>query len=73
VFRVTGPPPSPGLLPVLTEIPNTRAGLTAGVAPANSTYDIRARNGQAPATNPGTIYVKSSLGGITGPFTVSNG
>jgi chitodextrinase len=36
-------------------------------------YDIRLRNGAAPATNPGRIFVKSSGGGIAGPFTVSNG
>jgi hypothetical protein len=36
-------------------------------------FDIRLRNGAAPATNPGRIFLKSSGGGVTGPFTVTNG
>jgi len=36
-------------------------------------YDLRFRNGAAPATNPGRIYVISSIGGVAGPFTVANG
>jgi hypothetical protein len=71
VFRLLGTNPDGS--PNLAEIPNTRVGLTAGIAPASSTYEVRVRNAQAPATNPGTIYVKSNLGGIAGPFTVSNG
>jgi hypothetical protein len=44
------------------------------VAPAiNGTYDIRARNAAAPATNPGKIYVVSENGGVAGPFTVAQG
>jgi hypothetical protein len=46
--------------------------LTAAVAPATgSTFDIRLRAG-VPA-NPGQIFVKSSNGGIAGPFNVANG
>jgi hypothetical protein len=42
------------------------------VAPAtNGTYDIRARNANAPAVNPGKIYVVSENGGTAGPFTVT--
>ena len=36
-------------------------------------FDIRLRNGAAPATNPGRIFIKSSGGGVAGPFTVTNG
>ena len=36
-------------------------------------FDIRLRNGAAPATNPGTVYVDSNLGGTAGPFTIPNG
>ena len=37
------------------------------------TYDIRLRNANAPATNPGKVYVESDSGGVAGPFVVSNG
>lgn len=41
------------------------------VAPAaTGTYDIRLRNGAAPATRPPTIYVTSDKGAVAGPFTV---
>jgi hypothetical protein len=44
------------------------------VAPAtNGTYDIRVRNANAPASNPGKIYVTSENGGVAGPFTVAQG
>ncbi len=36
-------------------------------------FDIRLRNGAAPRTNPGTVYVDSNLGGTAGPFTIPNG
>jgi hypothetical protein len=50
------------------------AGVTAAAAPATGgEYDIRLRNGAAPARNPGRIYVESNGGGLAGPFTVSNG
>ncbi|HEX8346751.1 MAG TPA: fibronectin type III domain-containing protein, partial [Actinoplanes sp.] len=49
------------------------AAVTAPVAPATAgDYSIRVRNG-APTTNPGLIWVKSSAGGVAGPFTVTNG
>jgi hypothetical protein len=40
------------------------AGVPAG------TFDIRLRSPQAPASNPGTVWVESSAGGTAGPFTV---
>jgi len=44
------------------------------VAPATTgTYDIRVRAANAPATNPGKIYVVSENGGVAGPFTVTAG
>jgi hypothetical protein len=44
------------------------------VAPATGgEYDIRMRNGSAPATNPGKIFVESDSGGVAGPFVVANG
>ena len=46
----------------------------APVAPATvGDYDLRMRNGNAPTTNPGRIYVESNNGGVAGPVVVSNG
>jgi Fibronectin type III domain len=50
-----------------TQTIGTPTAIAAGV------YDIRLRNGAAPATNPGRIFVKSNGGGVAGPFTVTNG
>ena len=48
--------------------------VTAAAAPATGgVYDLRFRNGQAPATRPATIYVVSSQGGVAGPFAVAQG
>jgi hypothetical protein len=41
------------------------AGVPAG------TFDMRLRNGAAPGNNPGTIWIESSAGGRSGPFTVT--
>ena len=47
--------------------------LTAAVAPATgSTFDIRLRT-NVPNPKPAQIFVKSSNGGIAGPFNVANG
>jgi hypothetical protein len=47
--------------------------LTAAVAPATgSTFDTRLRT-NVPNPKPAQIFVKSSNGGIAGPFTVANG
>jgi hypothetical protein len=81
-FRVTGTTGAPvGTLvqvrrtsatgPVITQ-GNAVAGATAG----SQDYSIRARNGAAPATNPGQIWVTVTVNGVTGsagPFTVANG
>jgi hypothetical protein len=49
------------------------AAVTAAAPPATGgVYDFRLRNGAAPATNPGTIYVVSNGGGVAGPFRVTN-
>jgi hypothetical protein len=50
----------------------TAAVVNAGT-PAGGEWELRLRNGAAPATNPGRIFVESSMGGVAGPFTVSNG
>lgn len=34
------------------------------------TFTMDVRNGAVPLTNPGSIYVKSSLGGVSGPFVI---
>jgi hypothetical protein len=48
--------------------------VTAAVAPeTGGEFDIRARNGAAPATRPATIYVESNGGGVAGPFAVAAG
>jgi hypothetical protein len=50
------------------------APVTAAAAPATGgEYSLRARNAAAGARNPGKVYVKSSKGGVAGPFTVANG
>lgn len=54
------------------QIGTTTVAMVPAVAPATgTTFDLRLRNGAAPAANPGRIYVKSSLGGKSAPFTVS--
>jgi len=47
--------------------------MTAAVAPATGgTFTLRQRSTTAPFnTNPGTIWIESSLGATAGPFTVS--
>ena len=57
-----------------------RAGSTTGpvlgtatvtAAATGGAYELRLRDGAAPATRPATIYVVSNRGGVAGPFTVS--
>jgi hypothetical protein len=83
-FRVTGTGSLVGAIvtvrPATTTgaIDRTRSLGTAQTVPAappatGGTYDIRLRNANAPATNPGKIYVESDSGGVAGPFVVSNG
>jgi hypothetical protein len=50
----------------------TATVINAGT-PAGGDYELRLRNGAAPATNPGRIFVESNMGGIAGPATVTNG
>ena len=61
----------------LTRHHNKKYGTQQVVAAAppatGGEYDFRLRNGAAPATNPGSIYVESDGGGVAGPFTVANG
>ena len=47
--------------------------MTPAAAPATGgTFTLRNRSTVAPFnTNPGTIWLESSLGGTAGPFTVS--
>lgn len=54
-------------------IPGALATVTAAAPPGIGDFSIRLRNGAAPTQNPGRIYVKSSNGGVAGPFTVANG
>jgi hypothetical protein len=53
-------------------IPGATAAVVLAVPPGIGDFTIRLRNGQ-PTTNPGRIFVKSSGGGVAGPFTVTNG
>jgi hypothetical protein len=85
-FRVTGSSNAPsGTVTVWrvikdasgADVPGAQVGtltatLTAAPPAAGTTYDWRLRTG-VPTTNPGRIFVKSSNGGIAGPFTVTNG
>jgi hypothetical protein len=78
-FRVTGTGSSVGATvtiragsPTGTVLGSGR--VTAAPAPAvGGVYDLRFRDGAAPATRPATIFVVSSLGGAAGPFAVANG
>jgi hypothetical protein len=83
-FRVTGTGSLVGAIvtvrPALASgaIDRTRSLGTTQTVPAappatGGTFDIRLRNANAPATNPGKIYVESDSGGVAGPFVVSNG
>ncbi|KRF08956.1 hypothetical protein ASH00_04575 [Arthrobacter sp. Soil782] len=67
VYRVT----STGAIGAV--IPGAVATVTAAAPPGIGDFSIRLRNGAAPAQNPARIYVKSSNGGVAGPFTVANG
>ncbi len=83
-FRVTGTGSLVGA--IVTVRPATSTGaidrtrslgsgqIVPAVAPATGgTYDIRLRNANAPATNPGKIFVESDSNGVAGPFVVANG
>jgi hypothetical protein len=81
-FRVTGSGSAVGAFLEVRNATATGPGTTVlargQVEPpatpgANGTYDIRVRNANAPATNPGRIYVVSENAGQAGPFTVPNG
>ena len=56
--------------------PVTSGTAVAGAIAGSQDYSIRARNGAAPAANPGAIYVQVTVAGVTGtagPFTTTNG
>jgi hypothetical protein len=83
-FRVTGTGSLVGAIVTVRPatstgtIDRTRSLGTAQTVPAappatGGTYDIRLRNANAPATNPGKIFVESDSGGVAGPFVVANG
>lgn len=47
-----------------------RTTVTAGPPPV---FSLRQTNAAAPATNPLTIWIESTVGGVSGPFTVTAG
>ncbi|MDQ1056464.1 hypothetical protein QFZ23_000365 [Arthrobacter globiformis] len=50
-----------------------QAAVTAAAAPATGgVYTLRLRNAAAGTTNPGTVWVESTLGGTAGPKAVAN-
>ena len=50
-----------------------QAAVTAAAAPATGgVYTLRLRNAAAGTTNPGTVWVESTLGGTAGPMAVTN-
>ncbi|MEV6637280.1 chitobiase/beta-hexosaminidase C-terminal domain-containing protein [Actinoplanes sp. NPDC051470] len=49
----------------------TSTGVVAAPPLAGGTFDVRLRNGAAPAARPATIWIESNRGGIAGPFTVN--
>jgi hypothetical protein len=78
-FRITGsgtdavaPASTVTLYNAATDAPIGGAtAVTPAAAPATGTsFDIRLRGGVVPATRPAKVYVKSSLGGVSAPFTV---
>jgi hypothetical protein len=81
-FRVTGTGSTVGAFVEVRNATATGPGTTVlaraqvepPVAPETvGSFDARARNQAAPATNPGKVYVVSENGGVAGPFTVTNG
>jgi hypothetical protein len=81
-FRVTGTGSTVGAFVEIRNATATGYGTTVlgrgqvepPVAPETvGSFDIRQRNANAPAVNPGKIYVVSENGGVAGPFTVTNG
>ncbi|MCX8453698.1 fibronectin type III domain-containing protein [Paenarthrobacter ureafaciens] len=47
--------------------------VTAAAAPeTGGVFTLRLRDGAAPAANPGTVWIESTLGGTAGPITVVN-
>jgi hypothetical protein len=74
VYIAVTDPVTTKVVPAANPIPGmTNRPLTAAVAPATgSSYDIRLRTG-VPSPKPAQIFVKSSNGGIAGPFNVANG
>jgi hypothetical protein len=83
-FRVTGTGSLAGAIlnirPALANgtIDKTKSLGTGQMIPAaapatGGTFDIRMRNANAPALNPGKIFVESDSGGVAGPFVVANG
>ncbi len=82
-FRISGSGSVAGA--ILTVRPATSSGAidrsrslgivqsVPAVAPATGgTWDLRLRNANAPATNPGRVFVESQNGGVAGPFVVTN-
>ncbi|HKS01376.1 MAG TPA: fibronectin type III domain-containing protein [Arthrobacter sp.] len=50
-----------------------QAAVTAAVAPeTGGVWTLRLRNAAAGTTNPGTVWVESTVGGTAGPLTVAN-
>ena len=50
-----------------------QAAVTAAVAPeTGGVYTLRLRNAAAGTTNPGTVWIESTVGGMAGPLTVTN-
>lgn len=50
-----------------------QVNVTAAVAPeTGGTYSLRLRNAAAGTTNPGTVWIESTLGGTAGPMSVTN-
>ena len=54
-------------------IAGASARVVAAAPPGIGAFTIRLRDDKTPATNPGRVFVKSSGGGVAGPFTVPNG
>ncbi|APX01915.1 hypothetical protein BWQ92_09500 [Arthrobacter sp. QXT-31] len=49
------------------------AAVTAAAAPATGgVWSMRLRNGAAGTSNPGSVWVESTVGGMAGPLTVTN-
>lgn len=70
-FRISGTGNTEGA--IVTVRSEDGKVLYGTAAVSGGAWELRLRNGAAPAANPGRVFVDSNLGGTAGPFIVTNG